>query len=242
MSGAAMRALLSLMLFGAAISCAQVRAQPAAGGFIVSPIRLEMQAGARAISLQLGNGADRTKTVQVEALRWTQVDGQDRYEPAPELVINPPLFRIAPGAHQVVRAGFRGGAPDGAIERAYRLYLQELPDGDEPPTSQLRLLLRIGVPLFVAPRAPVKAAPRWALARGADGALNLELRNDGGRRLRIDSLEIADSAEPRALAGLSYVLPGQMRRWILPEGLAGVPLKLSGSSDAGPLDVALAPP
>ncbi|MGH8519634.1 MAG: fimbrial biogenesis chaperone, partial [Panacagrimonas sp.] len=135
-SGALMRALLSLLLFGAAIACTPGQAQPAAGGFTVSPIRLEMQAGARAVSLQLGNGAERTKTVQVEAVRWTQVDGQDRYEPAPELVVNPPLFRIAPGARQIVRAGFRGGAPAAEVERAYRLYLQELPDGDEPPTSQ----------------------------------------------------------------------------------------------------------
>ena len=72
-----------LLLLGAA---SMAHAQPptaAAGGFSVSPIRLEMQAGARAISLRLGNGADRTKTVQVEAMRWTQVDGEDRYEPAP---------------------------------------------------------------------------------------------------------------------------------------------------------------
>lgn len=244
--GALMRTLLTLMLFGAAISCAQVRAQPSAGGFTVSPIRLEMQAGARAISLQLGNGADRTKTVQIEAMRWTQVDGQDRYEAAPELVINPPLFRVAPGARQVVRAGFRGGAPDGAVERAYRLYLQELPDGDEPPTSQLRLLLRIGVPLFIAPRAPVKAEPRWTLARGADGELSVELRNDGGRRVRVDALEIAGAGlggESRVLGGLSYVLPGQVRRWPLPgDVVTATPLRLSGRSDAGPLDVALAPP
>ncbi|MCC2658029.1 MAG: phytochrome sensor protein [Panacagrimonas sp.] len=239
-----MRILMSLILFGAAISCAQVRAQPSAGGFTVSPIRLEMQAGARAISLQLGNGADRTKTVQVEAVRWTQVDGQDRYESAPELVINPPLFRVAPGAHQVVRAGFRGGAPDGAVERAYRLYLQELPDGDEPPTSQLRLLLRIGVPLFVAPHAPVKAVPRWTLARGADGAVNVQLHNDGGRRLRIDALDVAaaGSTGSQTLAGLNYVLPGQVRRWALPAQFSATPLQLSGNSDAGPVDVALAPP
>jgi fimbrial chaperone protein len=240
-----MRALLSLILLAAAITCGQVRAQPAAGGFTVSPIRLEMQAGARAVSLQLGNGADRTKTVQVEAVRWTQVDGQDRYEPAPELVINPPLFRIRPGAHQVVRAGFRGGAPDGEVERAYRVYLQELPDGDEPQASQLRLLLRIGVPLFVAPSAPVRAMPVWSLARGPDGAMNLELRNDGNRRVRIDALRIADSnksAEPRTVAGLSYVLPGQVRRWPLPFVPSTPSLTLSGSSDAGPLDVALAPP
>lgn len=245
-----MRALLTLVLFGAAIACTPVRAQPAAGGFTVSPIRLEMQAGARAISLQLANGADRTKTVQVEALRWTQIEGQDHYAPAPELVINPPLFRVAPGAHQVVRAGFRGGAPDGAVERAYRLYLQELPDGDEPPASQLRLLLRIGVPLFVAPSAPVRAVPVWTLARAADGGLLVELRNDGGRRLRIDALEItghSESAAPQPLAGLSYVLPGQVRRWPLPRATTSsrpvaAALKLFGRSDAGPLDVALAPP
>ena len=70
-------------------------------GLSVNPIRLEMQPGARAISLTLGNGGDRARTVQVEARRWTQVDGRDVYEPAPELVVNPSVFRVAAGARQI---------------------------------------------------------------------------------------------------------------------------------------------
>src|SRR5712671_4086345 len=85
--------------------------QPPSGGFTVSPVRLDLAPGARATSITLSNDADRPKTVQVQAVRWTQVDGEDHYDPVTDLVVNPPVFRIAAGARQIVRAGFRGGAP-----------------------------------------------------------------------------------------------------------------------------------
>lgn len=223
----------ALLATGAALAGAP------AGGLTVSPVRLELAPGARAVSLAVSNGADRGKSVQVEAWRWTQHNGEDLYTPAPELIVNPPVFRLAPGARQVVRAGFHNGAPAAAVETAYRLYLQELPDGDEPAPMQLRLMLRIGVPLFVSPAVPAAAQPRWTLTREPDGALALELRNEGGRHLRVDKLEFAGGETP--FAGLSYVLPGQSRRWSLPAD-APMPLRLAAPSDAGPLDVSLAPP
>lgn len=232
----------SLLWFVLLLSGGVALAGPPAGGFTVSPVRLDMDAGARAVSLTLSNGSDRIKTVQVEAVRWTQVEGEDHYEPAPELVVNPPLFRVAPGARQVVRAGFHGGAPALEAEGAYRVYLQEVPDGDEPRANQLRLLLRIGVPLFLAPVEPAQPAPRWTLARQPDGRLALQVRNEGRRRLRLEHLAVA--AEGQALhdvAGLSYVLSGQMRAWTLPAGLRA-PLRLAASSDGEPVDVALAAP
>jgi len=226
----------------ALLVCGVATGAPPAGGFTVSPVRLEISPGARAVSLALDNGADRTKTVQVEAFRWTQVDGEDRYEPATELVVNPPLFRIAPGARQIVRAGFLGGAPSLEVESAYRLYLQEVPDGDEPAPNQLRLLLRIGVPLFLAPLEPARPEPRWNVARRSDGSLVLEVRNEGRRRMRLERLAVESAGvASRELSGLSYVLPGQARSWPLPADTQG-PLRVAASSDAEPFDVALPVP
>jgi fimbrial chaperone protein len=209
------------------------------GGISVNPIRLEMQPGARAISLTLGNGEDRARSVQVEALRWTQVDGRDVYEPAPELVVNPPVFRVAPGARQIVRAGFRAGAPSAPVETAYRLYLQEMPDSGDASDTGLRLLLRIGVPLFVEPAGRSSARPQWQVQRAADGTTSLHLINDGNRRMRLDALRLRDaSGQDVSMQELTYVLPGQSHRWALPAQLQG-PLRLAATSDTGPLDVAL---
>lgn len=229
-------ALLMLCVCGAAL------AQDRGGGFTVSPVRLEMAAGARAISLTLASGVTQTRSFQVEAMRWTQVEGQDVYEPAPELIVNPPVFRIAPGGKQVVRAGFRVGAPSASVESAYRLYLQEVPDGDEPPPNQLRMVLRIGVPLFVAPVGTAREAPQWSVQRDPDGSSSLQLSNTGNRRLRLDTISVSDGqGHGLDLRHMTYVLPGQTRRWNLPPGLHA-PLRVAASSDVGPFDVTLQPP
>lgn len=220
---------------------AAVFAQGPAGGFTVSPVRLELAPGARATSLSIANGSTETRTVQVEAMRWTQRDGEDHYEPATDLVVNPPVFRVTPGGKQIVRAGFRAGAPAAAVESAYRIYLQEIPDGEEPPPNQLRLLLRIGVPLFVAPEGEAQADSQWSLLDTAQGA-QMQLSNAGNRRLRLDHLALAgDNDQNVDIAGLTYLLPGQTRRWPLPAGVQR-PVRIAAMSDAGPLDVTLAPP
>lgn len=228
--------MLRALLLGLCLTSAAF-AQSPAGGFTVSPVRLELAAGARAISLSIGNGALLTRTVQVEAMLWTQHDGVDHYEPATDLVVNPPVFRIAPGGKQIVRAGFRAGTPAGAVERAYRIYLQEVPDGEEPPPNQLRLLLRVGVPLFVAVDSATAPDARWSLLRTAQG-IELELSNAGNQRLRLDRLALADGTD---IGGLTYVLPGQAHRWPLPAGTR-TPVHIAAMSDGGPLNVTLAPP
>lgn len=218
---------------------ASAAAQETPGGFTVSPVRLELAPGAKAASLTVENGAGRTRTVQVGAMRWTQVDGVDRYEPAADLIVNPPLFRLAPGARQVVRAGFRGGAPASMTESAYRLYLQEVPDLAEAAPNQLRLLLRIGVPLFVQPVKPGEAAPSWLAHRVSGGATRVSLSNSGNRRLRLSDLRATDAAgQSFDVAGLVYVLPGATQQWVLPPS-AQAPIHVLARTDAGAVDVLL---
>jgi fimbrial chaperone protein len=209
------------------------------GGFAVSPVRLDLAPGARATSITLSNSGDIEKTVQVEAFRWTQVDGEDRYEPVTDLVVNPPVFKLSPRGRQVIRAGFRGGAPSNGEESAYRLYFQELADDRSAVEGGLRMLLRIGVPLFVAPASTAPAATAWrVIGAGTDDA-QLEVSNHGNTHLRLSNVAVHDSAgRIFDLPGFAYVLPGQSRRWTLPRDPAP-PLRVAAQSDLGALDAAL---
>lgn len=230
--------LLILWLGAAGLAAAQ----GASSGFTVSPVRLELAPGAKAASLTVENDASRARTVQVGAMRWTQINGEDHYEPATDLIVNPPVFRIAPGASQIVRAGFRGGAPAAMNESAYRLYVQEVPDIIEAAPNQLRLLLRIGVPLFVQPVKQGEATAQWNADRVPSGATRVSLSNAGNQRLRLLDLKATDAAGQRFdVAGLVYVLPGSTRQWTLPQ-TAQAPIRVLAQSDAGAVDVVLATP
>ncbi|MGQ0620783.1 MAG: fimbrial biogenesis chaperone [Panacagrimonas sp.] len=222
--------------------CSVVAAQQSSGGFTVNPIRLELAPGAKATSLTINNDGSRARTVQVSAMRWTQVDGEDHYEPATDLIVNPPVFRIAAGGSQILRAGFRGGAPATLTESAYRLYLQEVPDVTESAPNQLRLLLRIGVPLFVQPVEETEGALNWAADRSPTGATRVSLSNSGNRRLRLSQLKATDAAGRQFdVAGLAYVLPGATRQWTLPQ-FAQAPIHVLARTDAGQVDVVLHAP
>lgn len=211
-------------------------------GFTVSPVRMDLAPGARATSVSVTNQSDRARTVQVEAFRWTQVDGDDRFGPPGDLVVNPPVFRMAPGATQIVRAGFRNGAAATAEENAWRLYFQEIADDSQPEASgNLRMLLRIGIPLFVAAQGPARDHAVWDQSRAADGSAQVRLTNAGNRHVRIAQVRVRDGATiDREVSGLAYLLPGQVRVWTLKDVTAR-PLRLVAQSETGAVDVALAP-
>ncbi|HKY91750.1 MAG TPA: molecular chaperone [Nevskiaceae bacterium] len=226
------------LLLGALLLAASA-ASASPGGFTVSPVRLDLAPGARATSITLLNDGDLPKTVQVEAFRWTQVDGEDRYEPVTDLVVNPPVFKLSPKGRQVIRAGFRGGAPSGAQEIAYRLYFQELADDTSAFEGGLRMLLRIGVPLFVAPASTAPATTAWRVIGAGTPDAQLEVANHGNTHLRLSSLAVLDrDGRTFDLPGFAYVLPGQTRRWTLPRDPAP-PLRVVAQSDLGALDAAL---
>lgn len=229
-------ALLALLL----LACAShVGAQ---GGLAVSPVRLDLAPGARAVSMTIRNDGPVAKTLRVEALRWTQPANDDDYTAQADLIVNPVRFTLEPGAQQVVRAGFRGGAPHLPHEAAYRVYVEETPEADAPVPNQLRLLLRIGVPLFVAPPQPLDLAPRWSLQRDPEGTTSVRLNNPGNRRMRLSALTLADAdGQSHALAQLAYVLAGEARHWPIPAAASGR-LRVLAQTDRGEVDEPLAPP
>lgn len=184
----------------------------AAGPFDVQPIPLVLDATRRSAALVVRNTGAAPASLQVEAARWTQgEDGAERYEPAPELVIFPELLRLGPGEERVLRVGLDGAPAGGGGERAYRVYLQELPV-DEPGQPRVKMTFRMGVPLFVK---PAREAPRRRLERVwlDEGLVHVRLENSGNvhakvKRLRIDGLDPAGRTRFEREARGWYVLAG----------------------------------
>ncbi len=215
-----------------------------AGTFSAVPVRMTIAGGATSAALMLRNDGNDPVLVQAEVMAWTQKDGVDVLEPSRDLVVSPPIFKVAPGAQQTVRIGLMR-APDSVREITYRVFLQEVPQPTLPGEVGVSMLLRLGLPVFVMPKGG--AAPRmaWRATRGADGQIKLTLTNTGTAHVQpIDGkLYLEDGTLIAAQNLPGYVLPDQTRSWqIKPtRPWSAGKLRLTARTDAGEIAAEFAP-
>lgn len=182
--------------------------------------------------------------VQATAVAWAQEGGRDVFTETTDLVVSPPIFKVAPGATQTVRVGSLRAA-DPIRERQYRLFLQEVPPPPEPGQPGVAVALQLALPVFVEPLSDVRAAPRLAWrARPSHGAsIELTLSNEGTGHVQLidGALVAADGSVLAEFAPRAYVLPGQTFSWTLPAARAwtGELLKLRARTHGGELTVPL---
>ena len=208
--------------FAAAVACA--------GSFGVAPTRIDLGKGARSSLVEITNDDTHKLSFQLRLAAWHQdAAGKDEYADSQDLIFFPPLFAIAPGEKRVVRVGLKGGeAP--ASEAAYRLYIEEIPEPSAAPTGpEVRVVLRFGVPVFVAPAAPRRGFAIEA-ASVEPGKVALRIRNDGNQGAKFEILKVMRAGEAIAETTGWYVLPGATRAF-------EVPVPADKCVPTGPLEV-----
>jgi fimbrial chaperone protein len=139
--------------------------------------------------------------------------------PTEEVIVFPPLVTIGPGEERNLRVGTTAEA--GPAEKSYRIFLEELPPPERPgERSQVRVLSRIGIPVFVA---PLRTEARAALAELSlvKGRATFALRNTGTVRVRPSRVRLEGrGADGKALFARDldawYVLAGGERRYEVP--------------------------
>lgn len=197
------------------IGCALFAQQALSAGFQVSPTRIQLDAEQRVFALTLSNSSDRDASIQLEWMAWSQPDGTDHYEATSELLATPPIFTVKAGEQQIIRVGLRR-PPERSEELSYRLFLQELP----PPTPEgfhgLQMVLRMGIPIFVAPAAGTASHDLdWQIRITDEGLLHLSVVNNGNGHAQVTHLEIISGQRQIKPAGMFYVLPGARHEWLL---------------------------
>jgi fimbrial chaperone protein len=206
-----------------------------AGTFSATPVRLSLSSQASTTSLVLDNTGDQPVLVQTEVMSWTQKDGQDQLEASSDLLVSPPIFKLAAGGKQVVRVGLMRPV-DPAREITYRLFLQEVPQPVTPGQAGISVLLRLGLPVFVLP-AQAATGPRltWRAEPIGDEGLSLSLSNVGNLHVRAAACSIfLPDGTPMATKDLAgYVLAGQTRSWKVKtsQPWRGGPLRLKARID-----------
>lgn len=196
--------LFSMLLAGPAFAQA---------GLSIAPVRLQIAADAQSTSFTVIDSGDEAKLLQTRLKRWTRENGEDRYEDEDTLIATPPLFALAPqGGSQVVRIGFPMPRAAPAIEQAWRVFIEEVPDAAHPARpGEVRLNLRFGLPLFIPPTKPQRSLD-WTLQREG-GRLQLRAVNRGNVHARFDQLALllADGQSLAQWSGPLYVFPGETR-------------------------------
>jgi fimbrial chaperone protein len=192
---------------------AAVGVRPAGASSIqVDPIRIDFEPGATSATLFVRNGGDAPVVLQAELNDWTMDEAGERYSPTNALIVAPPVMTIAAGGEQVVRLGLRA-APDPSRERAFRLFLTEVPPPPQPGFRGLQVALRVGIPVFLRPAD--KRAPRleWSAARAGPDKLRIAIANEAASHVRLLSIEVSapGAAAPFASEGPTYVLAGSRR-------------------------------
>lgn len=161
-----------------------------ASTYSVNPTQVVLSAQTLSQLVTLRNPGTETLRFQVTAFRWDQSpQGEMLLAPTRDVVAFPSLLTVEAGQQRTIRVGFTGVAGD--IEASYRIFVEELPaDSSDPSTgSGIRVLTRIGIPVFVQPRQP---AGRIELTpvQIQSGRVSFGLRNTGNAHLLPQSIHL----------------------------------------------------
>lgn len=209
----------------------------------IEPVTVQLAPGQMAATLTVVNQSPDESDFQVRAYGWAVEKGEDKLTPTGQVVLSPPLGRIAPQARQLIRLVLR--TPPKDHEETYRIWLDQIPPPSEP--GSVRIALRLSIPVFALPA--VRTAPdlQWQLVPGG-GKLVLTARNRGTRHQTVRNLTVtaADGTVLKPESSVSpYILAGAARSWTLvaPDGkpAAAGAVHLTATTDDGALDQTVAP-
>ncbi|AYQ27314.1 MULTISPECIES: molecular chaperone [unclassified Polaromonas] len=204
-------ALLPAVLLATAFSALPRHAE--AGVFSVTPVRIFMQPRDRAVAITLTNEGDTEVALQADINVWTQKpDGSDDLVLTEDLILSPPIIKLAPKARQVVRLALLKPA-DASRQLTYRMIVREVPEATaaSDKTIDVPIALALSLPVFITP--PVaKREVSCTAARGAAQALVATCANTGTAYAQIREVTFKRGEQQLArLEGGTYILPGASR-------------------------------
>ena len=147
-----------------------------AATFTVEPTQIMLSGRTTSVLLTLRNESTEALRFELSAFTWAQSpSGEMQLEATEDVVFFPSLLTVAPGESRRVRVG--SATSSAAREKSYRIFVEELPPANRQGTG-VRVLTKMGIPIFVAPSKEVAAATLSGLDL-QNGALRFTLTNDG---------------------------------------------------------------
>jgi fimbrial chaperone protein len=192
-----------------AVACALPALPALAGSFSVTPVRIYMTPRDRAVAVTITNEGDTPVALQADINVWSQKpDGTDELVLTDDMVLSPPIIKLAPKARQVVRLALLKPA-DASRQLTYRLIVREVPEVTAPKgnTIEVPIALALSMPVFITP-PPAKR--EVACTGGREGAaLAITCANTGSAYAQIREILVQRGADTLArFEGGTYILPG----------------------------------
>jgi fimbrial chaperone protein len=122
-----------------------------AATFSVNPTQIMLSDKTASALLTLTNDSDEPIRFQLSAFAWTQTPaGELQLTPSKDVVFFPALLTLGPKEQRRIRVG--AVVPAAAVERTYRIFVEELPPLQPANTgAAVRVLTKMGVPIFLRP-------------------------------------------------------------------------------------------
>jgi fimbrial chaperone protein len=160
------------------------------GEFRVTPIRLDLDRGAKSGVITIINEGEEKLHVQMKAFEWSQdTDGKDQYVETSNIIFFPRMMTLEKKEEKILRAGIK--IPATTKEKTYRLFIEEIPGPRKPEGvgANVAIAIRFGVPIFVK---PFKEDAKGVIEKIelSKGILNIHVKNTGNVHFIINSLNI----------------------------------------------------
>jgi len=186
--------------------------------FQVSPVRITLSAQSKSALLSVRNESNEKLRFQVAVFAWDQNrQGEMVLKPTEDIVFFPVLLSVDPGEQRVVRVGTAGSTA--ATEKAYRMFVEELPPLEKAKENQIRVLTKMGVPIFFQPsKSLVHGQIEEMIVRRSD--FSFEVKNAGNVHLLPREVQVIGSGSTGAVlferqVQAWYILAGGSREYRL---------------------------
>lgn len=152
-----------------------------AAAFRVNPIRIAFDKANSSALLTLTNESTEDLRFQLSVSEWKQAPGtgQMQLTPTSDIRFFPALLTLKAGQERKVRVA--SSLPPGAVEKTYRIFFEELPSmvqADTAAGANVKIITKMGVPIFIAP-AQARSQAEIANAAVKAGKLTFDVQNKG---------------------------------------------------------------
>jgi fimbrial chaperone protein len=169
--------------------------------FSVNPTQVFFSAKATNALVTLRNESDEAIRFQLSVFAWSQApDGQMKLAPTQDIIFFPQLLTLAAHEERKIRVGTTL-RPE-AVEKTYRLFVEELPPSQaEQKAGAIRVLTKMGIPIFLRAAATPPLAELHSL-REEGGRFSFVLANNGATHFIPESVTVKTLGLQGEAAGL----------------------------------------
>lgn len=184
-----------------------------AGLFSVTPVRIFMAPRDRAVAVTINNEGDEELVMQADIYLWKQKpNGEDDLTLTEDLILSPPILKLAPRSRQVVRLAMLKPQASGE-QQTYRLIVREVPEAKSADKNvQLQIALAFSMPVFITP-AGAKRQLACTAERATPDTARVTCENNGNAyaQPRDFVLSTATGAKLASRDSGGYILPSMKR-------------------------------